>query len=516
MFKTYQTKIKNKAIVLTNNQSTSIYQFLENTAKTFGSLERKLFVDLYVHKKSSNELKVSYCSKYQITSRQYNSIKKQLDGRISSKLELQKLHMEETKNKIEITTNIINKKRSQKEKAHASLLKMKGNEKTFLKKVKNYRKLRNYIHQKKRKLYAWTIQLEKLERDQKQQIVRICFGSKEFFSKQFNLEENNLTFQEWKTEWQARRAAQFTCIGSKDEIFGNQSCTYDLKNNLRIRVYTKDEKVYGNYVVIPNVLFPYGQEHIDRAKIPSVGYTKGKGNKVTYYRATTWKFMRKHHSWYVHVTVDVDAPDVTTVENNGVIGIDLNAGFLAIADVDRFGNYNDSFQIPYKANHASSEETKQSLSEALKVVVEYAKNKQKPIAKEKLDFKKKKQNLKQMSPQQAKMLSGFAYSSYQSLLESKCEMAGVKLFSVNPAFTSQIGHHKFMKKYGLSSHESAAMVIGRRSLEFKKVEQVPTKHFLTGKKEKIIVKSRWNQWKELVKQWKKYGFYSKIYALNRL
>ncbi|MFC3884750.1 hypothetical protein ACFOU2_15205, partial [Bacillus songklensis] len=136
--------------------------------------------------------------------------------------------------------------------------------------------------------------------------------------------------------------------------------------------------------------------------------------------------------------------------------------------------------------------------------------------KEKLDFKKKKQNLKQMSPQQAKLLSGFAYSSYQSLLESKCEMAGVKLFSVNPAFTSQIGHHKFMKKYGLSSHESAAMVIARRGLEFKKVEQVPIEQFLSGKKEKILVKSRWNQWKELSKQWKKYGFNSKIYALNRL
>ncbi|MFC3883631.1 hypothetical protein ACFOU2_08960, partial [Bacillus songklensis] len=271
MFKTYQTKIKNEAIVLTNNQPTSIYQFLESTAKTFGSLERKLFVDLYVHKKPSNELKVSYCSKYQITSRQYNSIKKQLDGRISSKLELQKLYIEETKNKIEITTNILNKKISQKEKAQASLLEMKGNEKTFLKKVKNYRRLRNYIHQKKRKLHSLTIKLAKLEQDQKQRIVRICFGSKEFFSKQFNLEENNLTFQEWKTEWQARRAAQFTFIGSKDETFGNQSCTYDLQNNLRIRVYTKDENVYGNYVVIPNVSFPYGQEQIDRAKTPSVG-----------------------------------------------------------------------------------------------------------------------------------------------------------------------------------------------------------------------------------------------------
>ena len=60
--------------------------------------------------------------------------------------------------------------------------------------------------------------------------VRICFGSKDLFQKQFNLEENDITFNQWKKEWEEKRAAQFTFIGSKDETFGNQSCTYDLEN----------------------------------------------------------------------------------------------------------------------------------------------------------------------------------------------------------------------------------------------------------------------------------------------
>ena len=53
-----------------------------------------------------------------------------------------------------------------------------------------------------------------------------------------------------------------------------------------------------------------------------------------------------------------------------------------------------------------------------------------------------------MSPKQAKLLSGFAYSTYQTMLQNKCEMAGIEFISVNPAYTSQIGHHKFMKNYG--------------------------------------------------------------------
>ena len=78
----------------------------------FGMLERKLFVDLYVRKKSSGDLKKLYCAQYKITARQYNSIKKQLDGRISSKMELSKLYMKELSEKVKKSTKRIPFKRS--------------------------------------------------------------------------------------------------------------------------------------------------------------------------------------------------------------------------------------------------------------------------------------------------------------------------------------------------------------------------------------------------------------------
>ena len=213
----------------------------------------------------------------------------------------------------------------------------------------------------------------------------------------------------------------------------------------------------------------------------------------------------------------MDAPNVISLKNNGVISIDFNYDFFAISDVDRYGNVVNSFQVPYKSTHCTSEQTQQSLSEALKIVIQYAVDQAKPIGCEKLDFKKKKKSLKQMSPKQAKMLSGFAYSTYQSMLQSKCEMAGIELISVNPAYTSQIGHHKFMKKYGISSHESAALVIGRRCLNFKKVEKIPQHHILNkNKKDSILKMERLSQWKEICKQWKKYSFNNKTYLLNRI
>ena len=96
-------------------------------------LERKLFVDLYVRKKPSGDLKKLYCAQYKITARQYNSIKKQLDGRISSKLELSKLYIKELNEKIKIATKLIRSKEAQKVKLQSTLLKMKGNEGNFLK-----------------------------------------------------------------------------------------------------------------------------------------------------------------------------------------------------------------------------------------------------------------------------------------------------------------------------------------------------------------------------------------------
>ena len=517
MFKTYQTKLKNDNILLKNNRAIPVYEYFHQNAQYFGMLERKLFVDLYVRKKPPGDLKKLYCAQYKITARQYNSIKKQLDGRISSKLELSKLYMGELNEKIKNTTKLIRSKEEQKVKLQSSLLKMKGNEGNFHKKVKQYRHVKRSIHQKKRKLYSLTLKLKKLESDFKEEKVRICFGSKALFQKQFNLEENGLTFKQWKKEWEEKRAAQFTFIGSKDETFGNQSCTYDLENNLRIRVFSKDEEVFGNYVILTNVTFGYGQENIDKAKIFSLGYTKGKKNQVKYYRALTWKFVRKNGNWYTNVTVDVDAPNVISLKNNGVISIDFNYGFLAISDVDRYGNIVNSFQVPYNSTHCTSEQTQQSLSEALKIVIQYAVDQTKPIGCEKLDFKKKKKSLKQMSPKQAKMLSGFAYSTYQSMLQSKCEMAGIEWISVHPAYTSQIGHHKFMKKYGISSHESAALVIGRRCLDFKKVEKIPQHHILNkNKKDSILKMERLSQWKEICKQWKKYSFNNKTYLLHRI
>lgn len=90
---------------------------------------------------------------------------------------------------------------------------------------------------------------------------------------------------------------------------------------------------------------------------------------------------------------------------------------------------------------------------------------------EKLDFKQIKATLREKGTSYARMLSSFAYSSILTHLKSRAQKQGIALKEINPAYTSIIGRVKFCKRYGLSIHHAAALVIARRFFRFS--EQPP-------------------------------------------
>ncbi len=158
----------------------------------------------------------------------------------------------------------------------------------------------------------------------------------------------------------------------------------------------------------------------------------------------------------------------------------------------------------------SKEQVKVSLSDALKEILAYALSIQKDVVIEKLDFSKKKASLREMGTKYARMLSGFAYSTFQQLITSKGKKAGVRIRKVNPAYTSQIGQLKFMARYGLSSHDSAAFMIARRGYYFK-TEKPKYDSVLSFPQKFDKQKSNYTNWKTLTRYWKKYyHFHDKI------
>jgi len=54
-----------------------------------------------------------------------------------------------------------------------------------------------------------------------------------------------------------------------------------------------------------------------------------------------------------------------------------------------------------------------------------------PLVIEALDFRKKKAALRELGKRHAKTLSGFAFSLFQRMVQSRCEREGVELIRVD-------------------------------------------------------------------------------------
>jgi IS605 OrfB family transposase len=195
--------------------------------------------------------------------------------------------------------------------------------------------------------------------------------------------------------------------------------------------------------------------------------------------ALTWKLWPtpehddpvKGTAWAVRVTVQIPSTPVPTrtFRQAGAIGIDLNANHLACTQVDRFGNFTRSWNLPFPDGRAglTAGQIRAHVEEAAVRLCREAVKSGVPIVIEDLDFRRKKASLKALGASMAQMLSGLAYRLFETALAARAAKDGVELIRVNPAFTSVIGRLKFQRHYQkLSIHQAAAGVIARRGLNF--------------------------------------------------
>jgi IS605 OrfB family transposase len=403
----------------------TLYQTLTCYAQLFSQIEHHLF-KAKIANVDPNACKRDFLKKFGITGRQYNACYAILQGKIDSIKESMHLRIAQLEEKIK-----------------ASETKIKRIRKPFS------------IHQKKRYLNNLKNKLTRLKLDRDQNIIRLCFGSKKLFRAQFALEENGFSsHDEWKIAWQKARSSEFFVLGSKDETAGNQSCTACIQENnkLSLRLRLPDSLKLGSYITIPDIYFTYGHQNIIAAL----------HNK----QAISYRFKRDDKGWRIFASVHVEAAPIVTNEQFGRIGIDINSDHLSLVETDRFGNPIRKETHSLYLNGKSTNQTKALIGEASKKIVEEAKKAKKPIVLEKLDFQQKKASLREKRTSFARMLSSFAYSSILTYLKSRAQKEGVEIQEVNPAYTSIIGRVKFSKRYGLSIHHAAALVIARRSLRF--------------------------------------------------
>ncbi len=146
--------------------------------------------------------------------------------------------------------------------------------------------------------------------------------------------------------------------------------------------------------------------------------------------------------------------------------MDVNEKSIDVSETDRFGNLVWHASYPACVKDRSTAQSEAVYGDICARIVDRAVKTGKPVAHETLDFDKKKSTLKEQGVTYARMLSGFAYSTFLTILDRKAFRAGVRVLPVNPAYTSVIGRNSYMAHHGISPHEAAALVIARRAQKY--------------------------------------------------
>ena len=434
---TYQTRISG------NENALSAY------AELFGVLQRRLFADVCSGNPTVS-LKSDYIRRYGIPARVFNAIRVTLEGRMSAANESQKLHRQTLEGLI-----------ARAEKQLGALVGRATPQK---------------LHQKRRRLANLKHRMRNVSADTDSGRLKLCFGSKKLWRSQHHLEANGYeSHAEWLADWQDARSNEFFVLGSRDETAGCQLCVATIADDgsltLRLRMPDCLAQEYGKYVVIENVRFAYGHEHILAALQSNMDYRAYRGlhgEKAT--RATdlgqaiSYRFKRDARGWRVFTTTEMAKAAVVTNRSLGAIGVDLNADHLAVTETDRSGNFVNTFSVPLVTYGMTAHQAEALIGDAVARVVEYARQARKPLVIERLNFQRKKAALEGESRGRSRMLSSFGYGRMKAYLLSRGYRQGVEVCQVNPAYSSLIGRVKFMERYGLSVHQAAALALARRLL----------------------------------------------------
>lgn len=392
---------------------------------------------------SENDIVRELQPKYGLNKRQVNAIRSEVRGAVSAAKENRKRHIKTLEQQIQSIQKWL--KRAEKSLSgwpDACSIRFRMHLRTHKKFL---------IHNKKRRLYLLQNKLNHL----KSAPLQVSLGGK---------------------------GTQYVAIGSKGESFGNQIAQYD-GSTITFRVPYALESKYGKTISAP-LRFEYaqGQKWIEEA--------------IKANRALSYRIYCKDFRWFIACSVNVPLPDRQTLPRQcGCLGLDINPGVIGWTYVDGDGNLKHHGQFKLNLHSRRSGQIEATLHDISRQLVTLAERFCCPIVIENLDFSAKKAQMREEGRRYARMLSGFTYGKLTELLEQKCQLAGIELIKVNPAYSSIIGLVKFMKQYGLSSDTAAAMVLARRAMKLS--ERVPNHNAYAGVKS---AKHVWSAWYTLNKK----------------
>ena len=404
------------------------------------------------------EIRLLVQEKFDFNSRQANDAVHDAQATISSQKELLKLNCENAKKRVAFTLRRLDKAKSPDKRA----------------------RLEKRLEKEQRKLAKWRKYIEAGK------IPPVVFGTKELF---IQCCKGNVSRQEWREA----RSNRYLSRGDKSK-----------GGNLNARIVVIDGQTYleiagetvqkGKTVRYQRITVPIYIAHKPSKKTGQINGLNYREMVLDYLktgRAYQVEIIRRSGRYYVHVTIEEDVPGTYTARG-GAIGADTNPDGLGVGWADYLGQFRGSIWLGQgEWTYARSDRRLNLIGEAAALLVDIAYRLACILVVENLAFK----DDKSVTAKFNRMSHGFVWSTFLKMVERTAARKGVPLVKVKPPFTSVIGIMKYQQHYGLSNHEAAGYVIGRRGLGIDN-ERIPkplTLRFVK-KKESFYQLGNWKQW----------------------
>jgi IS605 OrfB family transposase len=329
---------------------------------------------------------------------------------------------------------------------------------------------------KQRRLQMLRAKLTRATTDWGNKRVHVTEGGKRLAKTRHNLDSAELTLSGWREKWQCARD-RIEATGSGDEPFGNLTITVTPEGEVSLRLPKPLEHLanaaHGRYILSGKAVFAYRADEW-LARITG-------GGSVAY------GITRRRGRGCRHLTAAWGTPPATSdiigarsangeVRADGpVVGVDLNDGHLAVRRLDAHGNpVGRPERIEVDLSGSSARRDAQVRHAITRLIHYTARHGIDTLVVEDLDFADVRATGRETMGRGARgkrfrrSVAGIPTAMFRNRLTAQTHRHGIRLFAVNPAYTSAWGEQHWRTPYeNVTRHEAAATVIGRRAQGFK-------------------------------------------------
>ncbi len=323
---------------------------------------------------------------------------------------------------------------------------------------------------KQRRLQVLRAELARVSTDFEGRRVRVVKGGKRLAKTRHHLDAADLTLTEWRHKWDCARD-RIEANGSGDEPFGNLTITVTPGGEVSLRLPKPFEDLantrHGRYVLSGKAVFSYrASEWLARITGgQSVSYTiTRKAGRAGRYLTAAWATQPE--------TISTSVDRGTGVRARGpLVGVDLNDGHLALRRLDAHGNpVGQPRRIDIDLAGCAARRDAQ-VRHAMTQLIHYTtRHRLDSIAVEDLDFADARTSGRetmgrgQRGKRFRKTVTGIPTAVFRNRLTAQAHRHGIRLYAVNPAYSSKWGDQHWRKPYeNVTRHAAAATVIGRRA-----------------------------------------------------